>query len=83
MFADYYLTCISDIVTEDGRIYLRKDSTLLHKLVGFEVILSKDAKHPSDPATEYFIQAHSTARFEIATVILNWKYNVYKHSVTL
>lgn len=62
---------------------LRKDSTLLHKLVGFEVVFSKDGTRPSDPATEYFIQAHSTARFEIATVLLNWKYNVHKHTVTL
>nr|XP_027122825.1 uncharacterized protein LOC113739714 [Coffea arabica] len=82
LFAMYCSTKVIEILSQKMKD-LRKDSTLLHKLVGFEVILSKDAKHPSDPATEYFIQAHSTARFEIATIILNWKYNVYRHSVTL
>ncbi|KAL3529332.1 hypothetical protein ACH5RR_008654 [Cinchona calisaya] len=82
IFVVYSSSKIIELVSQKMKDVVN-DPTLLHKLVDFEMDTSKDSEHPSDPATELFIEAHSTTLFKTAAIVLHWKYDVSKHSVTL
>lgn len=73
--------CASQLQSQKVRDF-GNDPTLLHKIVDFEVDTSEDREHPSDPAIEFFIKAHSTALFKTAAIKLNYIFDVSKRIVT-